>query len=302
MALFNGSGLGWTFDAELDDTTGGPPDGGLVLKNIRHDGHNFAHDIRIIGVWINSEEIDSSGKRLVINEPVLIILDSKSFKPSSVKTLKPETVTRTFHIRGGYPAWRFPDTTMTRTFDYLQEVDTALSFSDYFKTPGGNYVAYGLAVEYDAPNLFADRNFRNCEYAGLSIEQNFLFARYSNQPPHEPSGALSAARFHPLVSYKLSPNSACDRNKTYTRIVSLRFDFRLYLYLDTYLKDKTESGLWNDNQAGLFADRDIGSFRVAAKGIGYLDASLLTGDPGLLLVSLFLTFYSTLLRSHWFAK
>jgi len=126
----------------------------------------------------------------------------------------------------------------------------------------GNYVAYGLAVKYDTPNLFTNLHTDNCEYVGFSIEQMFLFSRYASDPPHEPSGTLSAARLHPRVSYELSPNTNFDRSKAFSLIRSIRFDFRLNLDLDTFLKDKTESGLFNDNQAGLFADSDTGSVRA----------------------------------------
>jgi hypothetical protein len=59
---------------------------------------------------------------------------------------------------------------------------------------------------YDGPQLFADLGLDNCEYSGLSIEQRFLFSRYSDEPPHEPGGALAAARFHPLIYYEFTRN------------------------------------------------------------------------------------------------
>jgi hypothetical protein len=163
-------------------------------------------------------------------------------------------------------------TLLTKTFDYLREADAALNFSDYFND-GQNHFGAGMSATYDAPKLFENLHLDNCEFAGLWIEQIFLFSRYGTNPPHEPSGALAAARFHPLTSYALTLNPNCDRKKTFLRIQSLRFDFRLYLYLDTFLKDKTASGLYNDNQAGLFADTDIGSPRAVGRkilGVGTL--------------------------------
>ena len=132
-------------------------------------------------------------------------------------------------------------------------------------------VAYGVAIKYNAPTFFADLNIGNCESAGLSVEEIFLFGRYSDDPPHEPSGALSAARFHPLVSYELAQNVNCDRSKIFTRIKSLRFDFRLHLYLDRYYTENF--GPMEDapggvkNQAGLFADTDLGSARIFGRAV-----------------------------------
>jgi hypothetical protein len=255
MATFNGRGLGWTFDLELDDATGMPVPGGLALKQIRHDGHSFAHDIRLIGVWMTLEQVDTNG-HVTGTQSKLATLDSKSFTPlSGIRTLEPKAVKNPI-TRG--------------TFDYLREADAALNFSDYFESRG-NSIAYGVAIKYNAPSLFADLHVDNCESAGLLIEEIFLFARYADDPPHEPSGALSAARFHPLVSYELSQNLNCDRSKTFTRIKSLRFDFRLHLYLDRYYTDNfgpmADAPGGAKNQAGLFADTDIGTARILKRGV-----------------------------------
>lgn len=247
MATYNGSGLGWTFDAELDDATGEPAPPGLALRHIRHDGHNFAHDIRLIGVWLTLENIEPSGK-VISTEKKFVEVSAPTFQVSPVRTIDPKAPTSVYQ------------SPISKTFDYLKSGKSGLSFSDYFED-GGNYVAYGLGADFAAPALFANLQIDNCDQAGLSIEQTLLFSRYGNNPPHEPSGGLTAARCHPMVAYKLTPNHTCDFRKAFVRIASLRFDFRLHLYLDTYLKDKTASGLYNDNQAGLFADSDKGTLR-----------------------------------------
>jgi hypothetical protein len=272
MSTFKGNGLGWTFDLELVDATGAPAAGGLALKQIRHDGHSLAHDARLIGVRIFLEQTDTQGK-VVGTQSKLATLDLKSFKPrSGVRTLTPTTLKNP--ITNG-------------TFDYLKEASAALNFSDYFET-SGNSVAYGVAVTYDAPTLFADLGVSNCESAGLTIDQTFLFSRYADDPPHEPSGALSAARFHPLVSYELLPNTNVDRSTTFTRIKSLRFDFRLHLSLDRFYTDNfgpmDEAENSRKNQAGLFADTDIGTIRIlkrAALGSGAQDIAFYAAEKPL---------------------
>src|SRR5690349_4154063 len=105
------SGLGWTFDAEFDDQTGAPLDGNLALTSVRHDGHNFAHDLRAIGIWIKLEHVDGSGQVLK-TESLQLTLDSKSFKVSPVRTLIPRSVT----VRPSRQLLRYaPNQAVTRT-------------------------------------------------------------------------------------------------------------------------------------------------------------------------------------------
>ena len=176
------------------------------------------------------------------------ILDSATFMVSTIAILTPKAVSN-------------PKT--SRTFDYLRESDTALEFTEYFKEPGGNYVGYGVSAKFDAPALLSSSP--NCVYAGLSLEQIFLFSRYGNSMKHEPSGGLSAARFHPMVRYSFSKNPAYDDKKQYTRVSSIRFDYRLHLFLDRHYDLATNASLAQiGNQAGMFADSDTASGTVGA--------------------------------------
>ena len=241
----------WTFEC-LTDSSGKPPEGGLVLQEVRHDGHNFAKDIRTIGLWIYMEDVDRSGKVLQNKKKFRILASSNNFTVSPIRTLKPKPIDLGSPV--GKTLW-----------DYLKEADTAMYFADYFKDPGGNYVAYGVAAKYQAPQLLADLGIDNCEYSGLSVEQIFLFSRYASEPRHEPTGGLMAARFHPLIRYEFELNKNCDKRKSHTRISSIRFDFRLHLFLDNHYEHQEFNvpqlreipnvpGF--GNQAGLFADKD----------------------------------------------
>jgi hypothetical protein len=92
----------------------------------------------------------------------------------------------------------------------------------------------------------------------LTVEQVTLFSRYSDEPPHEPFGLVSGARCHPLVRYKFKKNDAVDTSKAHSRIASIRFDFRLHLYLDSDYRtaNAPQSSPGTKNQAGLFSDYD----------------------------------------------
>jgi len=227
----------WAFDLALEPD-GTPPTGGLNLRDIRHDGHNFAKDVRLIGLWLETETVETNGQ---VSQPTkkLYVLDKGTFTTTKVEPLTPMPT-------------RSPDT--NRVFQYLKESDEALEFSTYF-SDGQNHIALALHARYEAPTLLAA--LPNCVHTGITIEQIFLFSRYSNVPKHEPSGGLSAARFHPMTKYQLVPNPRHDPKQQHTRVRSIRFDYRLYLYIDRHYDSATNAGLAQiGNQAGVFADSD----------------------------------------------
>jgi hypothetical protein len=253
------SKTGWRV-SYLEDAAQKPPEWGLVLQNITHDGHNFAKDIRVVGLWIELEVVhpwpEPLGEIVVSKSKSFYNLGAPTFSASQIKTLVPET-TRTRHstpsrgspYRGGV---------FVETWDYLAESDAALDFKEYFQYPNGNHVGFGVSAEFSAPTLFSAT--QNPKYLGLTVEEIFLFSPYGNHPVHEPTGNLSAARHHPLVRYTLLENPVHDASKRFTRVSSIRFDYRLHLYLDPHYyvgatatsPTKTQIG----NQAGLFTDRD----------------------------------------------
>lgn len=243
---------GWSFDC-LTDSGNKPPAGGLALQNLRHDGHNFAKDVRVVGLWIETQSVDAAGKATATApSKTYYSLDSMTFVVSEVAILEPKAMSN--HATGA-------------NFQYLRESDEALSFSVYFQK-GVNSVAYGVGAKFDAPTLL--KGITNCEHLGLSVEQIFLFSAYGNSPKHEPSGGLSAARFHPMTKYVFTPNPAFDDKQSGTRVAGIRFDYRLQLFLDRHYDVATNASLAQiGNQAGVFADNDSSlSTGVVALGSG----------------------------------
>jgi hypothetical protein len=244
----------WSFTCPTDpgDT---PPAGGIVLQQVTHEGHNFAKDIRVIGVRIATELVAPSGA-VVPNSTAekLYILDAATFSVSPINKLIP---TRTYNP------------TNTKPFDDLKGSDQALEFARYFNDPkdaAGNYVGYGVSAKYDAPALLA--SLPNSEFSGLTIEQIFLFSRYAADPPHEPSGGLTAARCFPMIHYRFTKNASFDKTKPGTRVGRIRFDYRLHLFLDRHHDAQTNATLAQlGNQAGVFADSDT-ALGTAAAGFG----------------------------------
>jgi hypothetical protein len=259
---------GWTFECPVD-SSGKPPEsqGGIVLREMRHDGHNFAREVRMIGLWIEIENGDGSGNIGNREKKLRTLSASNGFTLSPIRKLEPTPILN-------HPTWK-------EKFEWLKDFDDALNFSDYIQDPQGTYSGYGVAANFDAPDLFAFMAWTNCDFAGLSIEQVFLFSHYSDEPPHEPTTVLTAARFHPLVRFELKKNPAFDPSKQHTRVVSIRFDFRLHLYLDSRFDAKNAPQNKNTvrNQAGLFADRESVSVSSLAQTINPAsDRTLVSGQ------------------------
>ena len=237
MAQFTYSaGNGWRFDCEADGSPA--PDGGLVLRAVTHDGHNFAKSMRVVGLWI--EFLESAADGTVLRRwKEFHALGAPSFQASAVQVLSP---------RPAPPSWWPGD-----LFE-LKESAAALQFADHLRQGGGIH-SFGVMARFDGAHLFAAH--ANCEHEGAWVEQIFLFSRYSNSPPHEPSSGLQAARCFPLLRYGLLANPRFEAGRPSIRIAGIRFDYRLHLYLDAHYSTLTPAGPPDAaNQAGVFADGD----------------------------------------------
>jgi hypothetical protein len=233
----------WTGTILTDATNTRPPAGGLVLQDLRHDQHNFARDIRAIGIRLKIQRITPPD---TVSSTISLFLELSDppFTVSTISTLTPQPVS--LPIMGGLTA------------QFLREAYEALQFRTYFQDASGNYVGYGVRADYTLPASWFSTNYPNCEMAGLTISQRFMFSRYGLSPPHEPGGVLQAARCHPMMRYEYTPNPSVDRSQVFYRIASIRFDYRLHLYVDGLLNiASTSASPQTANQAGLFADEEV---------------------------------------------
>lgn len=226
---------GWSFEA--DPPGAAPASGGLSLQQVRHNGHNFAQDIRVVGLWV---EQATSGRPPT---KTFVKLDSQSFEVSNVSQLEPLPTRQS---------------TYSKVFRKLKETDECLDFNIYFGKE--DHSAFGVKVNYTSKvGAIFDPN---SEVKSLRIDQIFLFSKYSNSPSHEPSGDLRAARLFPLVKFRLIRNENVDRTKKVSRVLSIRVDYRLHLRLDAThdLKKLEQMEKNRGNRSGLFRDRDSGAF------------------------------------------
>ena len=67
---------GWSFDLEVDHPTGNPAPGGLILKTMRHDGHNFARDVRLIGIWLKFETVNPASQAVISRSEAALRVDA----------------------------------------------------------------------------------------------------------------------------------------------------------------------------------------------------------------------------------
>jgi hypothetical protein len=244
---------GWSFTCLTDAAGTGPPAGGLVLQAVKHQQHNFAKDLRLIGLRIAIQEVDPSGKVLGRNS-YFVPLSNGIFTIGKLQELKPA-------------ATIVPNPMSKSVFQFLRETDEALLFSSYFRDWSGNHSGYGVRADYSmTAAVFAQ--WPNLEYDGLEISQIFLFSPYANSPAHEPTGALIAARCHPMTKFEFKLNKACDKTKNFRRVESIRFDYRLHLYLDRFhdLNSNTPANQIGNN-AGLFRDHEAISVTGLTKGV-----------------------------------
>jgi hypothetical protein len=240
-------GTGWSAVA-VTDASSRPERGGLVLKNIRHSGHNLARDVRVVKIWLMVEVVNASGA-VTANEAYWFVLDSSGyFTASAVQELRPTPTT----LPGGV------------VVDVLRGAADALTFDTYFRGARG-HIGYGLRVDYTGrTGMFG--SIANFEFSGMDVSQIFLFAHHGTSPPHEPSGALPAARFHPMLKYKLIANPSYDTTREHRRLSSIRFDYRMHHKLDA-LHSTVDAEPPSGNNAGLFRDTEGISLIV---GLGVL--------------------------------
>lgn len=149
---------GWVEGSPVDK--GWTPRGGLALKNIRHAGHMFANDMRVIGVWVFPK-------------------DTERFKPKFLPLGPPYFIQQPL---AGHSLPFSPNVSQT--------IDPPDNFSS-FKTESALEIKW---VNKDP--IFEDGKGKSSK---LEIIQSFIFTDYNNTPKHEPSGGLMAARIFPII-------------------------------------------------------------------------------------------------------
>jgi hypothetical protein len=249
-------GTNWSLNA-ITDTSSLPQVGGLVLKDIQHDGHNFAKDVRLIAFWVFVDVLDSDGHLIKREGAQYFLRASGNMTATTVQELRPTPV-------------KFP---YFGPADVLSGAADALNFEAFFRK-GVNQTGYGLRVDYTGkPGMFGA--LPNFEFDSVDISQIFLFSHYGMTPPHEPGGVLTAARMHPMVKFEFHKNSGYDTTKDHRRLSSIRFDYRMQLYLDAFYSS-VNAAANSGNYAGAFRDTESPSVLVGAAFLaGLADVSSL---------------------------
>jgi hypothetical protein len=238
-------GTNWSMSA-ITDSSSLPQVGGLVLKDLQHDGHNFAKDVRLLAFLVFVDVLNGSGNVVKREASRYFLRASGAMKATVVQELRPTPVN----------APNFGP------MDVLSGVVDALDFGAFFRK-GTNHAGYGLRIDYTgASGIFSQ--LANFEFDSIDVSQIFLFSHYGMSPPHEPGGVLTAARMHPMVKYEFHKNTSYDTTKEHRRLTSIRFDYRMQLYLDAFY-NSTNAATDNGNYAGAF--RDTASPPLIAGGL-----------------------------------
>lgn len=177
----------WTFNVR-DDTKKPVP---WVYENVKNRGYNFASEISIEKIIV---EIEKDGK-----------VEARSLKFSDFETVS------------GEPAVGFVK-------HDLKTAQYSLSVSNF-----AVYQGNGLLLDLMTKKNVLPAN----DVKGNPVDQPLylffviLFGNYGNDPPHEFTGALQAARFTPALRFETMNQS----------VKSVRVDYRFHFNLDSYLKD-----------------------------------------------------------------
>lgn len=273
------SDAGWKFEIERyaasglvnednklwDVGQGWVPRGGIVLRNVFHKGHRLAYEIGVVGIVVMpgavSKKNGHGAKYLILGPPDFVQVDASGTPLTSGTNFDPLVPKATNGITG------LPGN--FSVFDTDHDVTLMVRWRSNLKL-------YGSDSDY------------------LWVTQKYILTKYDNNPAHEPTGGLMAARLHPLVELKYGkPNDGW--------VASFRVDYRMQLSLNFWLSRtsvkepdsflgiptgtkttvvearKTTSGKLK-NAAGVFADNDVvdvkgaldngiagGAFRAAEK-------------------------------------
>ncbi|MGW5699898.1 hypothetical protein [Amycolatopsis japonica] len=189
-------------------------DGGLILDSVWHRDYPLASDIRFPRVWVAAPP-----PRIRSGGPdPLLKAKKRAFvlgKDMHAKSAPYELV------RGGQ------------------------SIGDFALYP----VVGGLGVDYEAE--IAIPGVRNDV---LTVSQRYLFGAYSKHPAHEPGSVLRAARFFPLLEFRLKPGKENLPGPSYFR-ADLRFDLALHRKGDGH------------DLGGVFRDEEHVSLSIADENI-----------------------------------
>jgi hypothetical protein len=252
---FNDHETGWAFTCQVQDNDPNRTvEGGLVLNNVTHQGHRFADEIRVIGFWLEWEE-KRYAQGTQIAEPILesrvlkskfYTLSSDYFDISEIQVLRPaESKTSPWGLE----------------WETFRKSDSALGF--------GHFPFYfGLEVKYTSKADIFD-GIPNFDKKGLEIRQTHMFSKYSSMPPHEPTGGLTAARLHPMMTLEWINSQLLGQHDVRKSILkSLRFDYLFRPNLDGHYDLSVNRTLARlGNHAGIFKDEEKPNFIRALEAV-----------------------------------
>lgn len=247
------TGDGWRMEYPSTEDGVQAPDGGLVLRNVRHGDNPFANDIRVVGIRLRFKSY-----RKDVRQPdrhLYLPLIRERFTFGAIETLDgsktpPPAPNPVMYDVGGNKA-RWDALSATRQ---LRD-DTARKSKQAILDQLGRFGTYGytsgLRIAYYS-NQF-DAVIKNPDYKRLMVTQTFLFTRYGMEPPHDPGGLLAAARIFPLVRFQLFDPATPDTSDDERHVVrSVRVDYRFHLSMN----GPNRTGKDRPNQAAAFQDED----------------------------------------------
>jgi hypothetical protein len=190
----------WEMQVDMDDATETLPssNGGIILKNVKHDDYNLAKDIRVTRIWIFGHD----GEKEIAEDFKLIWKDDNHNTPGAQFDLLD------FRLKSDGKK-------IKAGTDQVHQNEVFRRYA-----PIGYIVAKYKIIHKPESYFFkvGDEPFY--------FEQRVLMCDYGRNPAHEPGAVLDAARFFPLTSF-LTNNP---------KVLRVRVDYRTEAGLDVFLR------------------------------------------------------------------
>jgi hypothetical protein len=252
---------------DIDENHKPIENGGLVIKNIRHDNYPLATDIRVKGFWVEFKQFKKNDKGEIKEEKKVLKKyyenNSSTFNYSVINELNLKTeeekkiiILVNPKLQKTNKVWFYCEDNKQylKSWKEVLEKKQAIPKQNKVRSNIGQnfkmdsvlvdlhqFQKYefikGLQTKYSLKNELSIKDNKNIDMKSFSIIQTFLFSKYSNNPSHEPSGALSAARLFPLIKFEFAKRAKdeFDKSKDYYEVFSIRADYRFEYNMSSFI-------------------------------------------------------------------
>ena len=230
---------GWHVEYHVNPEGKPAGNGGIVINNVRHNNYPLASDIRVMGFWIEFKHF-TQGEDIPLIKQVYYPLNDQTFKYHKIEELQAAaTFSKNVQNQVSYsPELKKGNPTTIFVRDYHKTAQMTGILNDLHQFQKYSYLT-GLQTTYELTDDFKVSGNSNVDMKNVHITQTFLFSRYSNNPPHEPSGGLTAARLFPLIKFSfIKKEGFINPLNEYYEVYKIRADYRFEYNMSVFIEPK----------------------------------------------------------------